>query len=505
MNIENETIKINKNVCTLSQLQNIESDFVLPDYFADISKILKCTVVPFTEAVSVSGDKISVSGKVQFSLLYADENKKLYNFENEIKYTKIFQGQNVSISDNITASQYVTVMNYRAMGPKRIELKGSVQITVDVVASEDKIFVTKVDDENTYLKCENKKVFMPVTAVQRDFSINATVTPDNIYSSQLQCIVRKESKVSFSELKPISDKIFIKGEGIVNIFYLTQEGKMNNSVINIPFSEVIDLYQVREDDICRIENTEASVNVIIKENDDKCSFDVTLNIAMIIKAMREREICYINDIYSSSHKLNTEYDEYEICCKHDSTGKTFSGEAEVEIYDVQGEIIDSFADAIHITQEKSDDKNLIVISGNYNALIKRDDLSNYLISRSFTKEYEAVDYNTELYNNVKVKGFDVLSVSALQKGDDRIIFRSDIFVDFDVQEKCKIKMLTQLDADKSSNDEIKNRITLYYAKKNEDIWNIAKENNASITKIKNINNLETDILNEDKVLLLTNF
>ncbi len=502
MNIRNEIIKINENSYSLSQLQNIESDFVLPDYFADISKILKCTAVPFTEAVSVSGDKISVSGKIQLSLLYCGADKKLYNFESDVKYTAVFQGQNISVSDCITASQYVTGINYRALGPKRIEVKGSVQVSVNVLSLNDCEYIAEAEEDNIFTRSENARAVMPVAAAQREFAVNDVFYPDSLQNAEPQCIIRKNCKLTVNEIKPITDKIFIKGELCIDIFYLTEDDKINKSLFNIPFSEVTDLYQVREDDICIVEHSEISSAIVVKEDSDRYGFDISLNISLLLKAMREKEFSYINDIYSSSYEIKAGYKECEISCKKESCGKTFTVESEIEMYDVRGEIADSFIEGLHITQEKNSEKHLVIISGNYNALIKMNDSSYYLVSRAFTKEFDADLQSAEMY---QVYNCDVLSVSALQREENKIVFRGDIYVLFGLSENRKVKMLTEFEQEEEGNDEIKARIMLYYARKNEEIWNIAKENKASILKVKEINDLQSDTLNEDKVLLLTNF
>lgn len=504
MNIENNVIRAFDKTCSLNARQNAEADFVLPDYFADISKILKCTVAPFTEAVSVSGDKVSVSGKVLFSLLYTGEDNMLYNFENEIKYTKVFQGQNTDITDNVIVSQFVSSHNYRALGPKRIEIKCDVRIFADIVSVKDFSIISSVESENLYTKTESKRIFMPVGSVQRDFSVNETVS--GITSSQIRCIMRKTCKVKFSEVKPISNKLFVKGECETNICYLTVDGRISYSTFSVPFSEVTDLYMLEENDLCTIKNADALVNVSVKEDgENNSSFDVNINVYFTVNAVREKEITYIGDLYSSTQKITTEISEFNLTVNEEVLGKTFGIDFEADTFDADGEIADCFADSVRVTGEISDDKQCFIISGNCNALIKRNDGSYYLVSRSFLSENNLELNKRADMCEVKLNDFEVLSVSALRSGSEKIRFKGDIHCKYTLSEKCKEKLLTSFNVDENANVENKNRIVLYYGKKDEEIWDIAKENRASVTKLKQINCIQGDCLGEDKMLILTNF
>ena len=132
MKTDKKQINILTRKDTLYGQQNIDSDFILPDYYADINKILKCTIKPFNEAVNCSTDKISVAGIAFVSLLYMGDDKKLYNYESEIKYSKVLQANEIEANDNILVQQSVESSNFRALGPKRIEFRANIMISVNI-------------------------------------------------------------------------------------------------------------------------------------------------------------------------------------------------------------------------------------------------------------------------------------------------------------------------------------------------------------------------------------
>ena len=54
--------------------QGVELDHVLPDYYPEIFRILKCCLSPRVISAAVSGNKIMLDGVVLIKVLYLAEN-----------------------------------------------------------------------------------------------------------------------------------------------------------------------------------------------------------------------------------------------------------------------------------------------------------------------------------------------------------------------------------------------------------------------------------------------
>ena len=52
----------------------LDVDFTLPDYYQDVSKILKCRAVPRIASKSISGSNVSVEGTVTVTVIYCSED-----------------------------------------------------------------------------------------------------------------------------------------------------------------------------------------------------------------------------------------------------------------------------------------------------------------------------------------------------------------------------------------------------------------------------------------------
>ncbi|MCL2109312.1 MAG: hypothetical protein FWH20_08215, partial [Oscillospiraceae bacterium] len=74
--MEQMELKLNKEPVFLGEVvydgqteQGVEFDYVLPDYFPDIFKVLKCTLTPSIISYSISGSQLFCDGVVYIKVL----------------------------------------------------------------------------------------------------------------------------------------------------------------------------------------------------------------------------------------------------------------------------------------------------------------------------------------------------------------------------------------------------------------------------------------------------
>lgn len=68
--------------------QGVEFDYVLPDYYPDIFKILRCTLRPGIVSYNISGDKLICDGVICITALYLSEGGGMECIEHRYSYSK---------------------------------------------------------------------------------------------------------------------------------------------------------------------------------------------------------------------------------------------------------------------------------------------------------------------------------------------------------------------------------------------------------------------------------
>ena len=175
MQTQNKTIKTKAAVFSDIKEQAVEADLILPDYYPDISKILKCSVNLSTEAVTVSGDRISVAGTALIKLVFCGDDKSINVYETQAKYTKILQCSDIEATDIVDVMQTAGALNYKALGPKRVEVRAVAVVKINVHRLCEKTVLSDVNDK--YIQkhsCQNK-CFALSSFVCGELDINETV------------------------------------------------------------------------------------------------------------------------------------------------------------------------------------------------------------------------------------------------------------------------------------------------------------------------------------------
>lgn len=491
MNIErNKMITAFTPIITREQ-QSIETDIVLPDYFDNISKVLKCNVKTFVEAMTPSADRISVAGIAEISLLYMGEDKKLYNFETEIKYTKVVNCGTVELSDNFFVEQKLISLNYRATGPKKLDVKCVVDIVLNIFSTHENEYISSIDEDGIFEQKKSTEFYELSGIYNKSFSIS-----QNIDSTQeMRGTIRTNCDIEISEKKIMANKMFIKGTCKVHqIGISNKEEKLVSSSYDLPFSEVLDIYGLTEEDDCDIFGINSRINII---NHNTEGIQVNIIVSFNVILTNKKCIEYVEDAYSVKNELEASFAELNTISTKgmclDTLMLSFMADTFIED---SFTVCDSYVDGIIAKYNK--DKNTFEISAEFNAILRLSDNSYAYISRTYSNEVKS---RKEISFTPEVAEACLLSASALQADDNRIKFIADVNILLWGCNYCKVNVLTDATvSDKlvSSSD----GIIIYYADKNERIWDIAKSNGSSAESIKKLNGIADDVLLENKMLII---
>lgn len=487
----------------LSDYQSVDADFVLPDYFDTIGKLLKCSVVPVTEAMNVVSDKISVAGCAEISFLYIGEDNKLYNYENNCKYTKNIRCEQAEATDCVNIKQEIISVNYRVLGPKRIEIRAQIRVTAEIIKSNTTEIISDIVDDSIEIRKGTFSSVCPENAAVREISLSSVNRlPEN---DSVRLILRKNCNVSFTELKPISNKLYLNGSVETEIYYISEnDNKVRKHMVTIPLSEVVDFYGVDDTSVCDVEISQKCISVNILNAENGNSFDVRVNMTIRMISYAQKEFFYLSDVFSVNREIKASSDKIFLRKNRSFINKTVTVDVDADSYENEDvDIEDCYLDNVRVTSEINKDINEIFINGDFNVLFVNSSGMFGVLSRNSSQNLLIPEITSE--KNVVCIHSSVLSCAALQGADGKIHLTADININICVEEKCKVDALTEISIIEGSSTKNNSEIILYYANKGESVWNIAKENKMSINGIKRNNSLTEEKLNDDMILLLSDF
>lgn len=497
MNIENMSVKTFRPPVTVNAQQSIEQDFILPDYFGNISKILKCSLLPDYDNISVSGDKISISGNCRFHLVYCGDDNRIYNYSNDIGFSKIIPCNGTDVSDCASVSIRTVSENCRALGPKRVEVRGMLQLSVVTNGLNNLNVISDVPENNIEMKKSLNNVFLPTGFVRRDFILDDSQILNDV--SGVCDILHYQSRFSVNEMKVIDNKVYLNGEVLVSIALLDESCDVIKKDYSLKVSEVIDVFDAKEGDDCILFDTDTALRVSLKDSSaEEKSLIFNAKVNVILLTGRQQDLPVIADIYSTSKVIDTQFSEKEFISSIMRQVKTITINYETDIFDDIGKICHSYIDNLYVMAQQNEGCNHLLISANCNALIKNNDESFTFVTRTCNNDYDISDGTDDC--DIVLHDCQVISVMT-QHTDNKIRFTFDVCISFSKLRKSNEMFLTDISGSETEIYEKEKGIILYYALKDENLWEIGKENKASLSFIKSINNIDEDVLSEDRILV----
>lgn len=502
---KNQTnLKILERLAELSVEQSVDTEFTLPDYYPEITRILKnLTQIYFTKSI-IKNNKIEIAGQISMTLLYADKEDNFNSFTYSFAFAKYLDTDltddcllNVAIRDEF--------LNTNAVAQRKVEVHGSLNLSITATAQKSVTLPCEFK-ENVYSKSECitfTDKYLPIVKslfLEDEISVGQNRQP-------ISKILRSEAFVKINECKIVSNKFVIKGELSVNILYCPIQSTRPILLEHIHnFSQIVDGDNVTEASLCKAEGKLISFEIHPKTSLDgdvkSVSFEAKVNLE--VEYEKETEISFITDAFSHNFAADVECMTLKACKKLDKLEEHFVCKKNLdftdgsisEIYDVWCKNAIAFAGC---------ENGEILIKGivNINIIGCDNNSSAVFFERSVDYEYR-YNLDEKLCCNFE-PNITIAAVNYANNAEGGIDVAVELVVELLVYTIKEHKVLLSL-SEKESEPIIKDNdtaITLYFAEE-EKVWDIAKRYVADPKKICNVNNIDNIDCICNKILLIPN-
>lgn len=248
-----DTISVSDIVYEGQAEQGIELDYILPDYYPEIFKILNCRLTPKILSYSLLGDsKMSVDGSVDITVTYLAEGSDAINcIEQHYTYSKTIDIGKAAVPDEsavaVLLSSKHDYCNCRAVSGRRIDVRGAVSTKVRIT-SQSSYSLPSIPD-NIQLKNKEVTCCGSIISVQKQFTVREEIETG---AQGISCILRGFATPKVNDIRIIADKAVVKGVITINAAYgLHDPDGQGCRVIermsaDIPVSQILDLDGIDE-------------------------------------------------------------------------------------------------------------------------------------------------------------------------------------------------------------------------------------------------------------------
>lgn len=236
--------------------QGVELDHVLPDYYPEIFRILKCCLSPRVISAAFSGNKIMLDGVVLIKVLYLAENSTaLHCVEQRYTWSKTVdiagKAENLCGEPHITVVPRTDYCNCRAVSSRRLDIRGAISCRVTVTCPS-KFTLPALPDGMQVLTREVSCCTEPIyadkqLAVREDIETGA---------SGIDYIISCDASPRIDDLRIIANKAVVKGTVTISALYgvHTDEhpgcDELEKMTADIPVSQILDMPGLTDQQSC---------------------------------------------------------------------------------------------------------------------------------------------------------------------------------------------------------------------------------------------------------------
>lgn len=482
--------------------QSVDMDFTLPDYCADIEKILKCILNVRIFSKNSSAGVLRVDGESKVTLLYTDKGRKaLRCFEQCSPFSvnlNIPEDAGDSIVDVVVKPEYI---NCRALTPRRLSVHGAFSLRSRLTERKLLPLYCDCDASDLQIKREETAVCEPCIFSQDRFSVSEAATFN--MKTKVGTIADTHLSATLTDYSLSSDRLTIKGELTLRMLYITDAstGEVDRYVCAFPFTETL-----------RVNNEECDVFHI---NLSIMSYDVTLrsealsdNPAVCVEAtlsadtfgFRRKSGEYIADAYSLSCATEPRFDKMGITTDVLSHTAEFSQKQTLMLGDRN---IVKIAHILWSTPElRAEFESDVKLSGKVDVCILAVDEEGELLCIDRQVDISQVLVPESDFTHMAAMSADLSNLSYRIGDNNDIELGIKINISALLLRKNTISQISDIAPVAEETPFNRKPLTLYFASAGENVWEISKGYRASYNSVLEENNLSQQILSADTMLMI---
>ncbi len=485
--------------CTTDNISGdigIESENVLPDYCADIERILKCTVTPRITQKHLENMRLTVSGTAFFKMLYLSPEGKISSFETQIPFTKNLE----TACDESSAYPEVKLkceyVNCRALSERRFDLRSTLSLKAKIKCKKPISSLETIDEPTAQLKKKKICAVLPVAHTCENFTV---MEEYDIDGAAISAVVKMTALENSIESKIVSGKLILKSELEICIAYIAEQSdEIHNVTFKLPVNHVMSVPGAEEEDNVKLKLEIVRMSVEPLGSGENSSAAVEIFFEVCADITRKQDVTVICDAYSTDYDCEIQTKNISIITFEENITKKHSSTVSPDV--AFNEILDVFADILSATSEINEQGEIMLKANITVSFLLMGENGPFMSDKTITPEFSLGAKDEFCGCSCE---FDVKIASGSVSGSKKN-------AEIKLSVTCEVTKQEQIPSVESFNilpdcPKEKNRktaLTLYFAEEGEDVFDIAKRYNTSADAVLKENSLSDTYISSQRAVLI---
>lgn len=485
--------------------QSVEAEINLPDYCPEIRRILKCTVTPNIISVQNSSGRVTADVNALIRFIYVGENGNIAAYEQNSSLQKYAESFEITSECAVDVRINTDFVNCRAVNQRRVDMRAMLTFIFKAAKRRNESLLCGADGAGLQTMTDNCNFACLTALSSRSFGMSEVIElgADKTPVSQ---ILNISSFAVANEIKLISNKMLVKGECGVKIFYIGEGGSAVESIDHsMPISQIVELDGVNESSIPSLCMNVSSCEAVPKVDSAGEMRLIDLNIRISTEAMSFESVpfSFITDAYSTDCEISSTKKSFETLTYNKSFDSIFTNKVVLESIGVSVECIMSiWCGEMRKSFSCKDGK--CIITGTYNVTVLYKDSESQI---GMIQKPVDFDFSVQLGEpSERISCFgsvDILACSCAVTGDSRLEIKTEMKTSGVVLSNGIKKYISEITLNPGIGNQCEPcALTIYFGETGEKIWDIAKHYRTTADAIKNENEISGDCIEKSGMLMI---
>lgn len=511
VNFETESINLKELKKNEESVLLVEGDVIVPDVNPDIGKLLLTDAVCCITNKEYAGGKINISGNVSVNILYSPEH--LEEDQPKIKSinTKLDFYDNFAFSDEnplISVKADIISLNCTLLNSRKVNVKITIKLCTKVYTKNELTFL-KASQEQAETKKQMLSVHTTSVDTQKEFVFTETLEVPSA-KCDIEEILKTNVNIAKGECRIAEEKILLKGNVNINTLYTGFEDGfvVNNMEHELPFSEILDVEGLFEDQICNVTYNIKNVSAALQNdsNGDPREILFSVTIVACINASKIYDTEILEDIYFPGKICDIKSEQKNL------KKSVWEGQNRTSFKNIctlpEGRkgISRILSVTSHpVVKECIQEENRLVLKGLLEVFLLYCELEGDLNSHTCQFEFEHTADIDALAKNLNCEyDISVIGTNFNICSENEVEIRTNTEIFIRLTEDFSINNIIECNVSDISDDiSMLPQLIIYFVQKGDTLWDIAKHYNTTIKRIKDANHIDTIASPGEKLLIPT--
>lgn len=308
LELRQETVRGWERVCRTMLEQEETAEMIVPDACPDIWQVLDGEARLLLQRKEPQDGRGEFSGLLKTAILYQPEGEQgVRAMEVTLPFSASPELSQLTRRSILHVVPQVLGVEVHLLNPRKVLVKVGYRLDIQGFEPQALSLASYVEDpERCGIRQRMGQVstFRTVYAQEKAFTYSDALVlpagrpdPAELLAARAQC--------TCAEARVIGTKLVFKGEAVLRLLCRGEDGNLFASDFRLPYSQIMDAGEDSEEGLCELDLIFTDVKCTQSE-EDRRTFQVELALQAQALLRREVTVPVLQDLYSTTHALETE-------------------------------------------------------------------------------------------------------------------------------------------------------------------------------------------------------